>query len=92
VFAVIFSLSAFVISPAISRGAEPSDGPQPSPSVDHSGPPQLRKARHGDFRPARRPAAIVYDRVAAIYDLYTVRQPMSAAFVSYSTSPRWTCR
>lgn len=38
VFAVMFSVSAFVIGPAISGGADGTpDGPRPSPSVDHSG-------------------------------------------------------
>jgi hypothetical protein len=37
VFAVMFSLSAFVIGPAINSGGGPSGGGQPSPSTDHSG-------------------------------------------------------
>ena len=37
VFAVMFSLSAFVIGPAIDSGGGPSGGGQPSPSTDHGG-------------------------------------------------------
>jgi len=37
VFAVMFSLSAFVIGPAINSGGGPSGGGQPSPSTGHSG-------------------------------------------------------
>ncbi len=39
VFVVMFSVSAFVIGPAINSGGDgaPGGGPQPSPSIDHSG-------------------------------------------------------
>ncbi|MBI1758945.1 MAG: hypothetical protein HYR62_06935 [Actinobacteria bacterium] len=37
VFAVMFSVSTFVVGPAINSGDGAPGGGQPSPSVDHSG-------------------------------------------------------